>query len=85
MERIPNDLVCGGPEGRSGTELLWAACCVCGVVPLWFFRTFLSPPEEPPSDAGGGSVFLETTLEAPAPHVHSDARNGAGASFMETE
>ncbi len=61
-------VVCGG-QGRSGADMLWSACCVCGVVPLWFFRTFLSHPEEPPSGAGGGSVSSETTGERAPSHT----------------
>lgn len=69
-------VVCGGPEGRSGTELLWSACCVCGILPLWFFRNLFSPPQEPPRMNGGGSLSFETPLEAPVPGRATTHRGG---------
>lgn len=81
MGGIPEDIVAGG-QGRSGADVLWSACCVCGILPLWLFRTFF-PSGESPSMGGGGSFSFETTGER-VPVSRAATRRGGG-ELLESE
>ena len=78
---IPDDLVCGGPEGRDGTELLGNACVVVACI-LAACVLASSPPQElSPLLTGGGSTLERND---PAPSTSGTLSRG-GAVSWETE
>jgi hypothetical protein len=82
MSGIPEDIVAGG-QGRSGADVLWYACCACGIFPLWFFRN-LFPSGDLRRRESAEVLFSNATTGERVPVSRATTRRGGG-ELLESE